>query len=331
MKDNNPLVSIVVPVYNSERYLSECIESILNQNYANIELIIVNDGSTDNSLSIAEQFSENDSRIKILSQSNSGVSAARNLGISIAQGDYIGFVDSDDAVHEKMYEELLSRIIKDRTDMAVLKEYVVRQGSPISDKTGVLTSKEALNRLLLLTFPTSLWAYLYKAETIKPLALDEDVHFFEDFLFNFQALLNVEKVSVITGAYYEYRSHDENTNSHGVSSKRLTCLFIVDEIYDFLNCRVDLSFLRTTVIFSESHFLVSVLLPIKYKDLLENKVYVRTALSRLKSSIGSIFFSNVVPLKYKGYLLLASLNIRILIFVMFMGQQVRKIIRLFKS
>src|SRR5690606_18531829 len=101
MTNSNPLISIVVPVYNSEKYLPECIESILNQNYANIELIIVNDGSTDNSLSIAEKFSENDSRIKILSQRNSGVSAARNLGISIAQGDYIGFVDSDDTVHEK--------------------------------------------------------------------------------------------------------------------------------------------------------------------------------------------------------------------------------------
>lgn len=329
MIDNNPLISIIVPVYNSEKYLADCVASILKQEYSNIELIIVNDGSTDDSLHIAERFSERDSRIKVLNQRNSGVSAARNLGISVAQGSYIGFVDSDDAVHEEMYAELLSRIIKDKTDMATLQKYVVRQGAAVSDECGVLSSKEALSKLLLLNFPTSLWAYLYKAETIRSLALDEDIHFFEDFLFNFQVLLKVDKVSVLAGEYYGYRSHGENTNSQGVSPKRLTCLSIVDKVRGFLECRDDLSFLRESMVFLESHFLLSVFLPLKYNDLVENKEYLATALSELKSSIGRILFSSVVPVSYKGYLLLARFNLRIPMLVIFLDRKFQNLKRLF--
>ena len=97
-----PLISLVVPVYNCEKYVGECIESILSQDYSNIELILVNDGSKDNSKNVIEDYSKKDKRIKIINQENSGVSSARNNGMKISKGKYIGFIDADDYV-EKDY------------------------------------------------------------------------------------------------------------------------------------------------------------------------------------------------------------------------------------
>ena len=97
-------ISIIVPVYNAEKYLDQCIQSILNQTHTNIELILVNDGSKDLSEEICLSYEKLDDRVKFINQSNSGVSVARNSGIDYASGTYIGFVDSDDWIHPQMYE-----------------------------------------------------------------------------------------------------------------------------------------------------------------------------------------------------------------------------------
>ena len=102
----NPIISIIVPVYNVEEYLQRCIDSILNQRFKDFELILINDGSTDNSLKICKEYSLSDSRVKVINKENGGLSSARNAGINIAKGKYIGFVDSDDWINEEMYQTL---------------------------------------------------------------------------------------------------------------------------------------------------------------------------------------------------------------------------------
>ena len=119
----NPLISIVVPVYNCEQYISECIDSILGQTYTNIQLILVDDGSTDNSLAICENYLDRDRRVLLISQENLGVSMARNAGLDAAEGAYIGFVDSDDFIDRKMYEKLFSLIRRDCSDCAACLLY----------------------------------------------------------------------------------------------------------------------------------------------------------------------------------------------------------------
>src|SRR5699024_1725724 len=109
----NILVSIVVPIFNSEKYLDETISSILSQTYKNIELILVNDGSTDRSLEICTNYEKTDERVFVVNQTNQGVSAARNKGIVYAKGEYIQFVDSDDIVDPRMTEKLVNKILKD--------------------------------------------------------------------------------------------------------------------------------------------------------------------------------------------------------------------------
>lgn len=112
-------ISIIVPVYNVEEYLSNCIYSILNQTFKNFELILVNDGSTDNSLDICKHYKNIDDRICIIDKKNGGLSSARNAGLDIAKGDYIGFVDSDDYIHPQMYETLYKATIKNNAEISL--------------------------------------------------------------------------------------------------------------------------------------------------------------------------------------------------------------------
>ena len=118
MKDK---ISIIVPVYNVEKYLSECLDSIINQSYKNIEIILINDGSTDSSLEICQKYQKNDKRIKLISQANKGLSISRNNGMKIATGKYIMFVDSDDIIHSRMIEVLYKEIKNNKCQMAVCK------------------------------------------------------------------------------------------------------------------------------------------------------------------------------------------------------------------
>ena len=113
------LISIIVPVYNVEKYLERCLKSICNQTYSDIEIILVNDGSPDNSHIIIEEFKNRDERIKIINKTNGGLSSARNAGIKVAKGDYIAFVDSDDWIELTMFEKLINSIEVNKSDIAV--------------------------------------------------------------------------------------------------------------------------------------------------------------------------------------------------------------------
>lgn len=112
-------ISVIIPVYNVEKYLYRCLNSIINQSYKDLEIILVNDGSTDSSGQICDDFSKKDNRIKVIHKENEGVSIARNTGISIATGDYLAFVDSDDFIDEKMFERLLNNAIKNDADISM--------------------------------------------------------------------------------------------------------------------------------------------------------------------------------------------------------------------
>lgn len=114
------LISIIVPVYNVEKYLKRCVDSLINQTYKNLQIILVDDGSQDNCAAICDEYSKADSRITVIHKKNAGVSAARNSGLDIAEGDYVGFVDSDDYIHPEMYEFLLRAIEENNGDMSLV-------------------------------------------------------------------------------------------------------------------------------------------------------------------------------------------------------------------
>ena len=124
MRLNNPELSILIPVYNSERYLGKCLDSILNQKFSSFEVVLVDDGSTDQSGKICDDYCEMDTRIQVIHKSNGGLGSARIAGINSANGKYIGFLDSDDWVSSDMYEELIKLIYSDNDCDIVIGGYV---------------------------------------------------------------------------------------------------------------------------------------------------------------------------------------------------------------
>ena len=113
------LVSIIVPVYNAERYLHRCIDSVLAQTYTNFELLLINDGSKDNSGEICDKYAVKDSRIRVFHKENGGVSSARNMGIDEAKGEWLSFIDSDDWIEPTMYEKMLQELIGNNADICM--------------------------------------------------------------------------------------------------------------------------------------------------------------------------------------------------------------------
>ena len=163
------LVSIIIPIYNVERYLRKCIESAINQTYTNIEIIAINDGSTDKSLDIVEGYAKKDERIKVISIENKGVSAVRNLGIRESNGEYIFFLDSDDYIEKDLIQKLANYMEEDYDLIKYKTIYVDENGNEINrvdgpifkEKNGIDAFNTMFDKDVMLQVP---WLYLYKKE-----------------------------------------------------------------------------------------------------------------------------------------------------------------------
>lgn len=150
MEENlrNPLISVIVPIYNQEKYLEKCVESILKQTYSNIEVILVDDGSSDQSVDMCDQYKKIDNRVIVIHKNNGGLSDARNKGLDIAKGDYISFIDSDDFVRKDMFDVLLKRMTDENADIVFCDCLMV------DDKMNVLKSENTRKCLEQQTFTT---------------------------------------------------------------------------------------------------------------------------------------------------------------------------------
>lgn len=218
-----PKISIIVPIFNVEKYLSRCLDSLLNQTFKDIEIILVNDGSTDSSLSICKKYAEEDNRIHIINKENGGVSSARNEGIRISSGDYIGFVDPDDWIEIDMYEVLYNRIMYDRSDIAICNYKMVypqKNESVVYNDFNdqIIEKKDITNRLIAnlvgpenlnsksKAFMGSVWRLLIKKSIIKNgnIQFPIGIPLMEDTIFTLTTIVNSTKVSVIKGSYYNY-------------------------------------------------------------------------------------------------------------------------------
>jgi len=200
-----PKVSVIIPVYNTEKYLRKCLDSVLNQTLSDIEIICIDDCSTDGSLAVLKEYAASDSRIKIIEfKENKGAGAARNAGIKTATGEYIGFVDSDDYININFYSHLYNSI-KD-TNVEVAKGKLVIQDvvySPIKDAFYDINSDVIQNSAY---FYHSFTTGLYKRELIKTNNIHflENCSYFEDPYFSILVTLHCKKVNVVNNAFYYY-------------------------------------------------------------------------------------------------------------------------------
>lgn len=203
------LISIVVPIYNVEKYLCRCVDSILAQSYPHLEIILVDDGSTDSSGNICDAYREKDERIVVIHKPNGGLSSARNAGLEIAKGEYIGFVDSDDYISESMYASLLERIEGCETDIAnIMYVRAYKSGettpSPVPHKQNEDFSAEAfLEELLLHVGDVSACTKLFPKALIGDLRFKEGV-LNEDLLFMIDLIPRLKTVRFVGKVGYFY-------------------------------------------------------------------------------------------------------------------------------
>lgn len=220
----SPKITVIVPVYNAEQFLQRCVSSILNQSYDNIELILVDDGSKDHSGEICDAFAQQDSRVEVLHQSNAGVSSARNRGLELAKGDYLLFVDSDDALVADACERLVS-VLNDGDKDCIIFGLLQDSGSiwaskKIIDYYSQIEIKKDFAYLLneeLLSSPVN---KLYKCSLIHA-GFDEHVAFGEDLLFNISYIKACERVCVITDLLYLHNNLNISSLTHTFKINRI--------------------------------------------------------------------------------------------------------------
>lgn len=217
-------ISIIVPVYNVEKYLKKCIDSILTQTFEDFELILVDDGSPDNSGAICDQYAKKDTRVRVIHKENGGLSSARNAGIEVAQGKYLGFVDSDDYIAKDMYELLYNNIIKEDADMSICGIYHVYEGKEPkqnSEKYMILNRDEAM---VLIFHGNQISDHavnkLYKKSIFSELRYPNG-KYHEDSFTIVGILDQCEKVVVDTKQKYYYYHRDDSITSQTFSEKHL--------------------------------------------------------------------------------------------------------------
>ena len=196
--------SIIVPVYNVENYLAKCLDSLINQTYTNIEIICINDGSTDNSLEILNEYARIDNRVILINQENQGVSAARNRGLTVATGDYVLFVDSDDWIESDTCKILIENLITNNSDIIVFNHYAITENI-----------KRPINLVGSNRF--TVWNALYKTKIIKNnnIKFPIDIKISEDYFFKFNYLFYVKNIQYINNYLYFYNLTNDNSATKG--------------------------------------------------------------------------------------------------------------------
>lgn len=235
----NRLISVIVPVYNVEQYLPRCIESIVNQTYKNLEIILVDDGSTDNSGKVCDKFAEKDSRIKVFHKSNGGVSSARNFGIEKASGDYIGFVDSDDAISNNMYEILLNNAIRYKVKVSCCQvltknidgsnEHVYNNPSKIYNKCDIVEGFFFDEFIKSFIVPPCN-KIIEKEFLLKNNLKFKNYRLAEDFLFIFEVLSFIENLYYDNSIGYFYLHRENSAMTSAFSEKRFDYIDAINEI-----------------------------------------------------------------------------------------------------
>ena len=255
MKRNNssPLISIIVPVYNSEKYLNDCISSILKQSYPNIEVIFINDGSTDKSLDILNGIL--DSRVKVLSQDNSGAAEARNAGLKKAKGDYVCFVDSDDMIDDHYVEVLFETAQQSSADIVCTDyTYMTNTRPKSTNRTSdfkCISEDEAVRQLLTERISSAPHSKLFKYKVIKDVSFPR-LTIAEDLLFNYWSIQKAKTIAISHCALYYYRQNMLGLTKKKFETSRMDGLTATKQIMKLE------SFSKPSIIraFMEAHYIL---------------------------------------------------------------------------
>ena len=240
------MISVIIPVYNVENYIEKCLDSVCNQSFKDLEIICVNDGSTDNSLKLLEDYAKRDSRIKIITQENRGPGHARNTGLKNATGEYVLFVDSDDFLCENSLDELYYNINSNNSDLVIFKFFNYNEKNNTFRPSGIPLDELFVNvdyNNFTFTFKDikmhvmydyfAVWFKLYKKDFLDKYNLSFPIGIaYEDVLFQIQSFIYADKMSFLPKPLYNYRSNPKSLTSD--ATKIFDIIEVIDSIEKFL-------------------------------------------------------------------------------------------------
>lgn len=258
-------VSVIIPVYNVDKYLSKCLDSVIAQTCSDIEIICVNDGSTDNSAQILSEYSNRDSRIKMITKPNGGLFSARHVGMVSAAGEYLLFVDSDDWIEKTLVEKTLNKITETGADVVIFGAYSVKGKSvskgmysvnkiPAKFKERILSLKDYENNLF--AFPPTAWCKLYRRKFVE----DNNIRFQEikdgeDQLFYLHTMLTAKSVYILDENFYYYvknRAGAITSDTRKTSVSPILNFYAAEDLLKKLNLTKKFYFLAADRYFSKA-------------------------------------------------------------------------------
>ena len=281
------LISVIVPIYNVEKYLTKCIESIINQTYKNLEIILVDDGSPDKSPIICDEYAKKDNRIKVIHKKNGGLSDARNYGMSLATGEYISFIDSDDYIDEEMYEKMIFELINNDSDIvscAINNVYSDRIESSYIEERVYDTELALKNLILGRNLNQTVWNKLYKKDVINGI-LFEKGKINEDDFWTYQVFANSKKIITLNKPLYNYIHRESSIMGQGYSEKNLNGLEARYNQYKF----IEKNYPQLSLIAKKSIFFYAMFL---YQKLLISKHDINKSYMCIQEYLKKIDFNN---------------------------------------
>ena len=279
--NNNPKISIIVPVYNVEQYLPRCIDSILNQSFADFELLLIDDGSKDKSGAICDEYADKDDRIRVFHKENGGVSSARNIGLENARGEWLSFIDGDDEITEGYFN---IRQEHEGVDVIIKSYSVVNADGRVTchnNELSILTGKDKIFRYYVQKRNNALWDKIIKRKTVGTKRFNTNVSIGEDFLFFLSVLPNVKSIAFDDTGSYRYFLRQGSAMQSVDIKRRIEILWQnIDNVKSFTNTD-DLRLLQKGIVYKSY-----VLLLYRLRDELDDngRLKLKTLLKEMKYS-----------------------------------------------
>ena len=228
-----PEVSIIVPIFNAEKYLNKCLDSIVNQTFTDFEVILIDDGSTDSSAAICQEYVNTDERFKYIFKKNGGVSSARNRGLDECKGNYIYQIDSDDWIDSDLLTSIITSMKKENADLSIFgfctyniqthkERFSIWNGSD----SKIITKEEALKGIVQETYGTYSWNKICKKELYKNIRFPENLTFCEDFYTTYKLVLSSNKILLSNKVLYFYRLNNTSSLTHNFTARKCIDAYI---------------------------------------------------------------------------------------------------------
>lgn len=282
------LFSIIIPIYNAERNLRCCLDSVVGQKERDFELLLIDDGSKDNSGKICDDYADNYDYIRVIHKSNEGVSVARNTGIEHSRGKYLVFIDSDDYIADDYLSNFKNKMLSPNPDVIVNTRYfIVDENEIIREEAYRISGKnikatEMMELLLARDYPSALWMSAYSRELLIAHKLDEKIHFYEDLDFQISLVDSVDRIELNDVPGYYYRNG--STTHSKFTDRTISCYRLIDKLKDKKISPSSISILDAEFVISNAligaqdrseHKSLDMVLHTRAKELMKNKAIIK--------------------------------------------------------